>query len=239
MGRLIAAACDIADEVSIITFNHDLVIENEIDRRAKLRKLWCGNRGYGSVSAELKPLEPGAQVPKFGLHSDECEHRIQIVKPHGSLNWVHRINSKDPTAKFLAGNINTDVFLLRGKKLGGLEYYFRQGKGRQKWNLWPLVVPPIYAKASISSGSLAIARKDAKQAVLGADRLVFFGYSLPFLDVEAEKLFERGVQGNAALEEIDVVNPKPDAAARFAGIAPERRLRWYPDLDQFLAAGPL
>jgi hypothetical protein len=36
VGRLITAACEKADAVSIVTFNHDLVIENELDRRARL-----------------------------------------------------------------------------------------------------------------------------------------------------------------------------------------------------------
>lgn len=237
VGRLIAAACEIADEVTIITFNHDLVIENEIARRAKLRKLWCVNEGYGAVSRELKVLEPGVNVPVLSHHGDDCEHRIRIIKPHGSLNWVHRLNSKDPTARFLEGHINTDLLLLPAKKLLGGEYFARGGRGRRNWGLWPLVVPPIYAKASISSESLQKARDDAREAILSANRLIFFGYSLPILDVEAEKLFERGIQGNSALTEIEVVNPKPDSAARFAGIAPERRLHWYPDLNQFLGAG--
>jgi len=115
IGRLIAAACEVADEVTIITFNHDLVIENEIDRRAKLRKLWCVTEGYGAVSKELNVLEPGVNVPVLSHHSDDCEHKIRIIKPHGSLNWVHRLNSKDPTARFLEGHINTDLLLLPAK----------------------------------------------------------------------------------------------------------------------------
>ena len=239
VGRLIAAAAEAADEVSIVTFNHDLVIENEIDRRAGLRHHWCVNDGYGSVSAEIRALEAPPGLACLGHHDENCTHRIQIIKPHGSLNWVHRLNGSDPTARFLEGDIQTDLLLLPAKKLRGLEYFLRAGRGRTRWNLWPLVVPPIYAKSSISSDFLQKARDDAKAAVLSADRLVFFGYSLPMLDIEAEKLFERGIQGNPRLTDIDVINPRPDSASRFAGIAPERRLHWHPDVAQFMESTQL
>jgi hypothetical protein len=69
-------------------------------------------------------------------------------------------------------------------------------------------MPPIYAKQALSAGLLQATRDDAKEAVSAADRLVFFGYSLPSLDVEAEKLFERSIQTNTNLTDIDVINPQ-------------------------------
>lgn len=65
---------------------------------------------------------------------------------------------------------------------------------------------------------------------------MFFGYSMPSLDVEGEKLFERSIQTNANLTDVDVINPQADSAARFAGIAPKLRLRWHPSLKHFLDA---
>jgi hypothetical protein len=238
IGRLIDAAASVTDAVTIITFNHDLVIENEIDRRARLRDCWCVDRGYGSISAEMQPLSPSSTVPTFRTHDPDCSHRIQILKPHGSLSWVHRLNSRAPTARFLMGTVNRRLLLLPAKQLLGKEQYVdpSPGPGRKRWNLWPFVVPPIYAKQSLSAGLLQAVRDDAKQAMSAADRLVFFGYSLPALDVEAEKLFERSIQINGNLTDIDVINPQPASAARFAGVAPERRLRWHPSLRHFLEA---
>jgi hypothetical protein len=238
VGRLIDAAASVADVVTVVTFNHDLVIENEIDRRARLRETWCLDHGYGSISADMELLAPSATVPTFRTHDSGCSHRIQILKPHGSLSWVHRLNSTAPTARFLAGRVSRKLLLLPAKQLLGRERYVdpSPGRGRKRWNLWPLVVPPIYAKQSLSAGLLQATRDDAKQAVSAADRLVFFGYSLPSLDVEAEKLFERSIQLNPTLTDIDVINPQAASAARFAGVAPKRRLRWHPSLRHFLAA---
>jgi hypothetical protein len=44
IGKVIAAAAEVADEVSILTFNHDLIVENEIYKRARLRRRWCLER---------------------------------------------------------------------------------------------------------------------------------------------------------------------------------------------------
>jgi DNA-directed RNA polymerase specialized sigma24 family protein len=60
------------------------------------------------------------------------------------------------------------------------------------------------------------------------------GYSLPGIDIEAEKLFERSMTKNGAAPRVDVVNPAPASAARFAGVAGGRPLRWYPTAGSFL-----
>ena len=41
IGRLLADAASASESLTIVTFNHDLVIENEINRRAHLRRRWC------------------------------------------------------------------------------------------------------------------------------------------------------------------------------------------------------
>ncbi len=238
IGRLIAASAAVADEVTIITFNHDLVIENEIARRARLANCWCVDAGYGTISTKLKLLSPRVSVPVFKRHGGDCSDKIKVLKLHGSLSWVHRLNSDQPTARLLAGKPPNNLLLLPARRLVGRENYRepRRGRGRKVWKLWPLIVPPIYAKQSLNEGFLQMVRDDAKRAVLDADQLVIFGYSLPALDVEAVKLFERAIQSNTKLTDIDVINPRPESAARFASVAPERRLRWHPSLDHFMEA---
>jgi len=64
--------------------------------------------------------------------------------------------------------------------------------------------------------------------------MVIYGYSLPAIDIEAEKLFERALARNRGIAWIDVVNPAHESAARFAGTAGRKALRWYPNLDALL-----
>ena len=99
--------------------------------------------------------------------------------------------------------------------------------------MWPIVVPPVYAKQALRPKAVKQVWDDAREAIQGADRILFFGYSLPELDVEAEKLFERGLLRNEGIQWLDIVNPAPSSAARFASVAPTKPVRWYPSLQKF------
>jgi hypothetical protein len=241
VGRLIDSAASVADKLTILTFNHDLVIENEITRRARLARRWCIDESYGSVSKSLITLYPGDKTPRFHLHQEgECAHDrpIVVLKLHGSLNWVVRINSDRPTRSFLQGEgLPKDVHLLIRREIAERQTYVRKGAGRTRWKLWPIVVPPIYAKHEMRADILDTVWSDAALAIQDADQVLFFGYSLPPLDVEAEKLFERSLLKNSSADWINVVNPASASAGRFAGVSPKRAVRWYPSLETFFAAG--
>jgi hypothetical protein len=241
VGRLLDSAATAGDSLTVITFNHDLVIENELVRRARLRRRWCLDKGYGSASEELHLLYPASNVARFHLHSDDaCEHDrpISILKLHGSLNWVVRLNSKRPPAKFLKGEGPAkEIHLLIRREISERQHYARKGAGRKRWDLWPIVVPPVYAKHELRTQILDGVWADAKSALRAADQVLFYGYSLPELDVEAEKLFERALLQNANADWINVVNPASSSAGRFARVSPKRPVRWYPSLDHFFDSG--
>jgi len=242
IGSLLAATADLSDDVSVITFNHDLVIENEIHRRARLRPRWCLDQGYGTLSGDLGLLIPTDKVPVFNVHSDgRCSHAspITLLKLHGSLNWNVRINSARPTANLLSGAIQRDLQLVNRRQLPTQrEFYARRstGRGRTRWMLWPVVVPPVYAKQALR-GAIQKVWTDARSSLEQAERLVIFGYSLPAIDIEAEKMFERALARNTRLRWIDVINPAPAAAARWAGVGGRKALRWFPSVDAFIDAG--
>lgn len=242
VGRLLTEAAAVADEVTVVTFNHDLVIENEIHRRVTLRKRWCLDEGYGTISASFDPLYPAPGSPMFPMHQDgTCDHNqpFRVLKLHGSLNWTVRINSTRPTANFLRGEGPARLKLVTGRQVLGREIYVRSGggKGRTQWKLWPVVVPPVYGKQTLRGDALQACWDDARSALERADRVAFFGYSLPELDIDAEKLFERGLTQNQQVPWVDVINPAPSSAARFGGVSSQRPLRWYPDVPRFVASG--
>jgi hypothetical protein len=240
VGRLIAAAADVADQVDVVTFNHDIVIENEIFKRARLRARWCLEKGYGDIGENMTILRSGTGAD-FPRHSDECDHTrpIRVLKLHGSLNWVVRMQGRNPTAKQLTGSAATqDVLMSRRREIiARLRYTRPKGKGRGTWHTWPLIIPPIYAKQSLIQ-TVQAAWAEARQSLEASDRVVFYGYSLPPADIEAEKLFARGLASNSNLSRVDVVNPDPDSSARYARLLRKQALGWYPGVDLFLATGP-
>jgi hypothetical protein len=239
VGRLIAREATSSDELTIITFNHDLVIENEVFRRVQLRRRWCLDWGYGSVGEALNLVLPTGPMPTFPMHEEgQCDHArpLRILKLHGSLNWVVRLASTRPTANYLTGHTGSGpVHLLPTRTITGRAREVRHGQGRTTWQLWPVVVPPVYAKQALRSAVQA-AWEDARAAVTVAERLVFFGYSLPAIDVEAEKLFERALAQNDEIRWLSVIDPAAAAASRYAGLSPAVPVRWYPSLAEFLAA---
>jgi hypothetical protein len=242
MGRLLDLAAAQSENLTIVTFNHDLVIENEIERRARLRKRWCLSQGYGSISSEFNLLFPTNDDSQFRLHhDDECDHEkpITILKLHGSLNWAVRIASARPTSNLLkTGGGNRKLHLVTRSQIVDRETYVRnsESSGRSRWTLWPIVVPPVYAKQTMRAKALEQTWADARKAIQSANRIVFYGYSLPELDVEAEKLVERGLLRNSTLEWMDVINPAASSAGRFADVSPALPVRWYPTLAEFFAA---
>lgn len=133
------------------------------------------DKGYGSASDELHLLYPASNVARFHLHSDDaCEHDrpISILKLHGSLNWVVRLNSKRPPASFLKGEGPAkEIHLLIRREISERQHYARKGAGRKRWDLWPIVVPPVYAKHELRTQILDGVWADAKSALRAAARL--------------------------------------------------------------------
>jgi hypothetical protein len=237
IGKLIAKAADAADAVTIITFNHDLVIENEIHKRARLRSRWCIEQGYGAFGDQLQLISSGT-ADDFPRHGSSCDHArpISILKMHGSLNWVVRMQGQQPSARILLGEgPQRDILLTRRRFIVGRLRYSLAGRrrGRTKWYTWPVVVPPIYTKQQLIR-SMEPVWDDARSAVATCNRLIVFGYSLPGLDIDAEKLVERGLASNKHLPWVDVINPDPHAASRYASLNRNGALRWYSSPEAFL-----
>lgn len=97
-----------------------------------------------------------------------------------------------------------------------------------------VIVPPVYNKQVLIQRFLPQVWEDAQATLLQCHRLIFFGYSLPPADIEAEKLFQRSIYANDRLRAVEVVNPDPNAAARFARLVPHKPLHWYPDVFSLL-----
>lgn len=240
IGRLLNSAASAADQVSVITFNHDLVIENEILKRARLRSRWCLERGYGSMTNALSPLHTAATTPLFPSHSAACDHAhpITLHKLHGSLNWIFRLNARFPSARQLTGQATPPQLLLTQRREIPTRLRYnasRRGRGRTTWQTWPLIIPPIYTKQAFIR-LVQPAWNDARQAIADCDAVLFFGYSVPPTDIEAEKLFQRGLNANQKLRAINVINPDPASAARYGSIVQRKILRWHPNHDAFLQA---
>jgi hypothetical protein len=233
-----ALAADNADCVDIITFNHDLLIENEIYKRVRLRARWCLERGYDSFSVNRKLLRTSLPTI-FPQHSPDCDHSrpIQLHKLHGSLNWIVRIRGRTPTHSMLTGQTGGYEVLVSQRRAipAVLKITSTSSSGRRSTGYtWPVIVPPIYAKQPLIRAFMPSVWTDARRALETADRVLFCGCSLPQIDTEAEKLFQRSITGNTDLPWVGLIDPSPETARRYVQILRETPIRRFATVDGFL-----
>jgi hypothetical protein len=237
VGRLIAEAVDASVATSILTFNQDLVVENEIYKRARLREHWCIDHAYGTFSKDREFTTSTA--PSFPEHAAGCDggERLKLLKLHGSLNWYVRMNGREPSPRVLTGEVgNRTVLVSRRRSVPQQLVFNRQssGRGRTQWYTWPVIIPPVYFKQPFIHAFVPTVWADARAELKIADRLIFFGYSLPAADLDAEKLFQRTISENDKLRAIEVIDPAPAAAERYARLVGSRPVHWYPTIQSFL-----
>lgn len=220
------------ERFTIISFNHDLVIENVLMRLPRPQR-WCVERGYGPIALDLVGSRGESKLlPRHNANT--CDHSIPVhlLKLHGSLNWQVTTLGHDPRYHDLfpsTANVHTlECILDQVPKIG-----LRRKRGARTWNLWPQIVPPVYGKQSIISNRFGSLWEEAAQRMRSADRMIFFGYSLPAADVHTEKMISRNMANNSACACIEVINPDPHAAQRFAEVTATSHLLWYRDIRDF------
>jgi hypothetical protein len=173
------------EDLTVITFNQDLVVENAIFRSLSPSSTWCLCGLYGDVPLQEAWATKGSLFP---THSDKCDHAppCKVLKLHGSLNWVIRLQGKEPDVSELIPERREDVFVHNLRELPlwlnltdvHEENVEEAEQGKKKVRVWPIVVPPIYHKSIPTT--MSILRKcwnQAYDALRKAERIVVFGYS--------------------------------------------------------------
>ena len=158
---------------------------------------------------------------------------------HGSLNWWIKIRGREPTPGVLAGDTSSpDVLITRERDLRDVHRVRMKPSGQgSTWNVWPVIVPPVYNKGALIEAFMPSVWAEAREALSSSDRILFFGYSLPVGDIEAEKAIQRAIAINENTPWVGVVDPSPLLTARYGQLLPATPLRWYPDADAFLDSG--
>ncbi|MFL5910646.1 MAG: hypothetical protein ACJ768_08800 [Gaiellaceae bacterium] len=233
LADLLAASASAAKYVDIITFNHDVLVENVLADLAAAQGRWCLRHGYGHFAAKRRFTQQKDAImfkdPKTCQHPDP----IRLFKLHGSLNWYVDTDSPMPESAVLRGERGTNQRILITRRRRVPRSLRHSGHFS-----WPVLIPPIYVKQPFIQNFMAPVWQDARNSIASCDRLVFYGYSMPVLDIEAEKEFQRATAKNSNLGYVDVVNPSTTAASRYAEALPRLSVRWHGSLETFLAEAP-
>lgn len=242
LGQLIRREIERAapDKPTVITFNQDLVLENIVARIPRLGNRWCLQGLYGAPDLQWISRNPPNAFP---VHGPQCPHDspIEVLKLHGSLNWFLQTRDADPSLGTLfPTNPNKLVYMNDDREAAGdvTRVYYATARGRRRWYLWPLVVPPIYDKQRITGmGVLQRLWNRAEEAIRTAEHLTLIGYSLPDADVLARQSLRRSYLANPNLVAVDCVNPDVKIAAKLKDSLDCRVVRLFHDAASYLEHG--
>ncbi|MBW3589872.1 MAG: hypothetical protein KY429_10675 [Actinobacteria bacterium] len=211
VGALIRRVWSEETNMTILTFNQDLVIENALEAMSQTRTYagipWDIETCYGM---RFKEYLYSSQSGFF--RSAEIKSFL-VLKLHGSLNWFYLARSAED-AKNSIRSPGRDLYCLTNQRIyEGLTYK----PGRRSSHLLPLVVPPIYEKSSSYKESLGRLWKLARSAIQNADRLIIFGYSFPENDFAARSLLRSSFH-QSELAEVTVIDTSAAVAGRISAL---------------------
>jgi hypothetical protein len=182
-----------------VSFNYDLALDRAIELASD--REWQPQGGYGfdfqfytvdnSTACSAQPLPRSSQ-------------RIQVLKPHGSLNWLRR-------TALQAGNGNDGgSMLLPLDNILDLRYWgisdpFHQIQFTGGWPGYVevLIAPPSPTKAPI----MPQVRSAESDAIRIADEVFVIGYSLPSTDRDQWKLIDEAVKARSVgISKLTIIN---------------------------------
>ena len=103
----------------------------------------------------------------------------------------------------------------------------------QSRDLLPVVVPPIYEKASRYGRVVGDVWTQADEAIRDAGELIVFGYSFPDADFAARSLLRSAYHHNPDLNSVSVVDVSTQVAARVAAMLGAEVLHHYQTVPVF------
>ncbi|MEH6517788.1 MAG: hypothetical protein V7742_13975 [Halioglobus sp.] len=205
------ATCEPA-AMDIVSFNYDCLA----DRAMKIgdaKGLWGWNHrdGYGfKPDNQYNPARPSTS---------------KLMKLHGSMNWYIPIPGK---ARSTAYNPKSPIYVPNPPTRPDSPAWHRRQKimGHDKGKrVFPLMIPPVFEKATQISGNLGGVWDQAEEKLASADVVIVWGYSLPVTDYHAEMLFAQSAR--RAKSRLVVVNPDKAALGRVTEVCGHQWSRWF------------
>ena len=175
----------------IITFNWDLLVDNLLS-------------SPGSLMPDY--THPFARYFFDNYWHDDvaCNQGPQLLKLHGSLNWMHCEHCK------------LNYSYIRSGKVGATQILDPQNKWLQcpdcnDFVLKPIIIPPTLKKLYKKWKVINAVWKKAGRALEEAEEITIVGYSLPVTDYQAKWLFLESIaKRKEPLRKLTVVDKYPN-----------------------------
>lgn len=200
--------------LTLITFNQDLVIEKALEAMKGTRRYsdfpWnireCYRirfpNGFSSIGGTRFTFrETGASVP--------------LLKMHGSLNWLYTVRSRRDPKNVLRNP--SGLYCLNFQRIVTGSRH-RSRRGYRMVPSIPLIVPPIFEKVARYQKTVGPVWGEAAKELEAAEELLFFGYSFPETDIAARNLLKRAIHKNQRIRRVRIIDPDSGVAARITDL---------------------
>jgi hypothetical protein len=214
-----------------VTFNQDLLIEKALEAATattRYRNLgWDIRHAYGvKFSARLSMVHGSRQ---FHTSASPPVSPIQVLKLHGSMNWVYRVRS----AEDVRNALRTPNRKLKVVNDSVLYDQLTDRSTQRSVPVLPLIVPPVYEKSTHIRNVLKPVWAKATEALREADTLVVFGYSCPDADQAARNMIRRAFHQNNSVDHVHIIDPNPQAAGRIGSLLQAQVVTRYSTVADF------
>jgi hypothetical protein len=186
---------------SFISFNYDLILDRAIQRKSNGQ--WDVATDYGfpiSEWIEADPPQAGGRTHQWAdalpLSQRSSTGRIQLLKPHGSLNWFIPDRERFPVVTLTgAGELRYSCSTAPFQRIKRLD--------SDPIDVNQCVVPPRLTK-DLQWQFLGDIRQRERESVAQAVEIYIVGWSMPTTDTDQEQLLRMAVCGQQ-LERVTVV----------------------------------
>lgn len=222
--------------IAVITFNHDLVIENALCRLLEREGSWGGPQAlYGDIPLREVTHSTGHRFPTAS--DGQKSIGVPLLKLHGSLNWVIDVTGDQPQLHEVFPKELKRLLLLPDRlteELGLLYVYKREQDVSKERDLWPFVVPPIHEKGNLVGNDIIRTLWNMAKGVLdSAEKLVIFGYSLPEGDHAAIQLLRSGLGRERSLKSLVCINTDTHVVVRICEKLGSRSVEFHTDVGTY------
>ena len=228
---------DSARRLAFITFNQDLVIEKAIQHTksmAKYRVLpWSISHAYNMTFQSIVGVASGPHP-----FDDAADTSTEVLKMHGSLNWVYRVRSGSDPKNSIRGHRGNPICVNDQTIWPRLTMPSRGSSRSRTSQLLPLLVPPVFEKNARYGDALQLVWDRASEVLSEADDLIIFGYSFPDADFAAKATLRQSLKQNQRLKTIHVIDENPLIAGKIAAIASADSCHFYSSVARFRATYP-
>jgi len=203
------------DDLTIISFNQDLLAEKALERLHIRREAsWNIAKCY---AAPFTLTWPHVAESDFELlfQQTNCVSSIMLLKLHGSFNWYGQIGTPVPSR---VGDEQHGFSVSRRRHIGldnvPISERLRcDGSGYT----WPIIVPPMFDKSDWVSDFLKKnVWREARCRLQDSDAVVFWGYSFPEADSFAGNLFKESLFCTGKSQRVIVANISKDPVEKRA-----------------------